>query len=783
MTQYKLGFTCTLIATGVLLPVAGAQAGAFSTGVFDQKCYSDVPVAEPTPANINQMPVEVNADNAEATQNGKAIYRGDVQVFQGNRSLSSGYTELDQTTKDVTAKGNIFYQDGQVTLRSNDVLHSNLNTQKTTLGNAEFQVHSSPARGKADQINLDQKQQTVELQQTQFTTCPPGQESWWLKASSVKIDQNEVFGEAWNASLWVKDVPVFYSPYMTFPVKDQRKSGLLYPTFAYNSSDGMDLSTPYYWNIAPNYDMTLTPRIMTNRGNMLKTEFRYMPVANTQGTLYTEYMSSDSQASKENPNIDARWLLNVKQSTNLLDNNWRTNVDITRVDANDYNYFNDLHPPVGAVVDNQLVQSATTGYYQEQWNLSGEVRDYQILLPNAVTPHQELPRLNYNAYQQGKGYETALSSELTRFAHDSDVRPAYTGTRFHVEPGLTIPVAKAAGYNLETQFKMLYTHYEQDVPDNLDSYYVNEGFSSQTMDNSVNRALPSMRVKGGLVFDRTASWNSQLYTQTMEPEFQYLYLPYRNQNNIGLYDTTNILPDYYSLFSDRRFAGLDRISDANRLSLGLTSRIFDNESIERVRFTIGQAYNLTPQRVTLLPNDTSSTNSRSQLALEGDVHPSDPWFIKGRLLYDTQAKQTSLGSGAVEYRNAGYLGQLNYRYVSKNNVVTTAPYQQTDISQLGGVAMVPLDNNWQGIAAYYYDLKQSVTVDRQLGLRYDSCCWSIDMVLEQANKPDNLTLTSTQETRIGLQFQMKGLGSVGSGTKYRLDTQLLPYTRPFNLND
>ena len=409
------------------------------------------------------------------------------------------------------------------------------------------------------------------------------------------------------------------------------------------------------------------------------------------------------------------------------------------------------------------------------------MRDYQILLPDALEPHQMLPRINYNAYHQGEWYETAFNGEMTRFTHASDLHKAYTGDRLHMEPSLTIPLAKAPGYNLDTQFKLMYTHYQQDVPADMDPYYYQQGFGN--LASTVNRTLPSARLRGGLVFDSIGSWDNQLYTQTLEPEFQYLYVPYKNQDDIGLYDTTNMLPDYYSLFSDRRYAGLDRLSDFNTISAGLTSRVFDNQSVERLRVTIGQAYSLTTPKVTLLPNGTQNTNSRSQLALEGDVHPSDPWFLKGRVIYDTQEDEVNLGSSAIEYRQNKYMAQLNYRYVREGNVVYDAPYEQTNLSQLGGLTTIPINKKWQAIAAYYYDLQQKNNIDRLIGLQYDSCCWSINLVLERANKPDNVTLTADEETRFGLQFQMKGLGSVGSGTNYSLDTQLLPYTRPFNLND
>ncbi len=787
MTHNLTGLTCIVFASGLLLPYHSAQA-AVGAGAFDKRCYSDVPAAQTAPDDINQQPVEISADSAEATKDGKAVYRGDVQLFQGLRTLNSNYTELDQNTRELTAEGKIFYQDGQITLRSNQMLHSNLNSRQSTLEQAEYQLHGSPARGSADRINLDDKQKEVELQGAQFTTCPPGQEMWWLKASSVKVDQNEVFGEAWNATIWLHDMPVFYTPYMTFPVKDERKSGLLYPSFTYSDSYGTDFRTPYYWNIAPNYDMTFTPRFIQKRGTMLQDEFRYMPTPEHQGVLYGEYLGTDRKLEQDQavpgyayPEVNRRWLANVRHSSSMEDGTVRLGTDFTRVAADDYNYFNDFSPPVGSLVDNQLMQSLTAGYYQKDWNLTSEVRDYQILLPDALAPHQMLPRLNYNQYWQYQWLDLGFNGEIVNFAHNSELHKSYTGQRFHLEPVLTVPLARTTGAKLDAQFKLMYTRYQQDVPDDLDPIYAQYGLDD--LDENVTRTLPSVRVNGGLVFDRIGSWNQRLYTQTLEPQFQYLYVPYKDQNHIGLYDSTTMRQDYYSLFSDRRFAGLDRISDANQVSLGVTSRIFDNNSVERLRLMLGQSYNLVNPKVTLVPIEEQATNTRSLLTFDGDAHPVDDWFLRGGVQYDTEHGYLSAGNSAVEYRNDGYMGQLNYRFVRQGNVVYDAPYKQTDISQLGALTTIPIDGKWNAIAAYYRDIKQKNNIDRLIGLQYDSCCWKVNLVVESENKPDNTTLTATQETRFGIEFEMKGLGSVGSGTNYSLNTQLLPYIRPFNLND
>jgi len=766
------GFSALLLTSLFWAPASQAQL-QLGAGVFDERCYPNVPPLLQADANEQAQPVEVTSDRAEATQQGKAVYQGDVEVKQGLKQFSSQYTELDQQTRQVTARGDIRYKDGSVTLVSQGELKGDLNSRQSSISQASYQLHGSPARGNARLIELNEHASSVKLTGAEFTTCQPGQEMWTLKASEVSLDQDEVFGEAWNATLWLKDVPIFYMPYMSFPIRDERKSGLLYPTMGYSNRDGVDFAQPIYWNIAPNYDMTFTPRYIEERGTMARSEFRYLPIEGNEGSLYGEWLGTDRQLD------DSRWLVNVRHQTLSMEDALRFKVDYTRVKQDDYNYFNDLSPSVGTLVDNQLQQSMSLGYYQPNWNLTGEARDYQILLADTVLPHKLLPRLNFNAYSPANPYDLALHTELTNFDHE-DSR-YYRGQRLHLEPQLNLPLLNTPGYQLDSQFRLMYTHYQQQLPNDYDSNLVALGLND--LDEQVDRLLPSVRVAGKLIFDRQDYWKNRPFTQTLEPQFQYLYIPYRNQDNIGLYDTTTLRQEYYSLFSDRRYAGLDRISDANRVSVGASSRVFDAEGIERVRLTLGQSYDLVRPKVTFYPKEVVSSNSRSLLSFRGDVRPLHHWFGHSGVEYDTQQNRFSAGSAALEYQHDEWLGQINYRYVREGNLSLSDPDEVTDISQLGLLARLPVTDNWQLIGAHYTDLQQSTALDSLVGIRYDACCWSLNLAFERHRRPDNASLTAETENKLGLQFELKGLGSIGSGTDFTLDTRLLPYSRPFNLND
>lgn len=809
MTKWTLGYSYPIALTISLIPAltpAIVQAAPLTpppaTGILDGLCYDYVPKVEKLAPgkDANAQPVEVDADRLEAKQGGTAVYQGDVKVRQGVRKFDSDYAELDQKSRDVIAIGNIYYNDGQITVTSDKTLKSNLDTKNSELEEGKYQVHGSPVRGSADRVTMTNNNQNITLEGAQYTTCPPGQEVWTLKAGSIDIDQTEVFGEAWNASLWLYDYPVFYFPYINFPIKDERKTGLLYPGYTQSSKNGMDITQPFYWNIAPNYDATITSRFMDRRGLMEQVEFRYMPDPAHAGSLYFENLADDKQYD-ETPSLNEklsdghRYLLNARHTSLFADNAMRVSVDYTKVRDRDYNYFNDFSPKVGTQVENQLQQSLMAGYFQPNWNLNTEVRTYQILLASAQQPHELMPRINHNYYHQGNWYDLAWNTEVTRFGYNNtqasaqNLGDAYTGTRVYTAPTLTMPLIDEAGYYLDSQYKLMYTRYDQEVPDNMSSTFTKrftpEGASGVTLDEGIiTRTLPSFRLKGGMTFERNQDWFGGNANQTLEPEFQYLYVPYKDQDNIGVYDSTTMRQDYYSLFSDRRYAGLDRISDSNRVSLGVTTRVYDQAGDERIRLAVAQAFDFVAPRVKLYPSESLATNTRSPLSFEGDAKINEQWFAHAGAQYDMDQSEISSANSALEYRREKLISQLNYRFVRNANYDLSNTNQVADLNQVGMLLTTPLNDQWHLYGGYYHDLDQGVKVDRKVGLKYDSCCWSINFNLEWVNTPDNVTMRPTSERSLGIQFEMKGLGSVGTGSKgTSLDTEALPYIRPFNLRD
>lgn len=749
------------------------------------RCFSHVPLVVDSAAGDTNAPISVTADALDATRDGKIIYRGQVEVEQGARQFNADYMELEQISRDVLATGNINFTDGSITVNNTEQLTGNLNTKNSELLQADYQFHGEPGRGHAKKVTLSDNPQQVDLKGASYTTCPPDGEVWKLKASSVKVEQDEVFGEAWNAVLWLGEVPVFYFPYLKFPVKDERQSGLLYPSFNFGGDNGTDISLPYYWNIAENYDATFTPRFMDRRGTMAQLEFRYLPIAGQSGTLYGEYLGSDDKWLNTDKEDDSRWLVNWRHNARFdAAGHWRANVDYTKVAAEDYNYFDNFKPPVGQLVENQLMQSFRGGYYDRHWQVTTEIRDYQILVPEIATkPFQLAPSVALTSYQGFGDFDLGMDAEVTQFKNDD--RQAYEATRVHMEPKLVYSVVNQPGAQLTADLGAYYTHYEQDLPTNLSGYYQNNlGFTTDGLDSSVDRLLPRARLNGTLVFDREAQWFDQDFTQTIEPQLQYLYVPFKDQDNIGLYDTTTMRQDYYSLFSDRRFAGLDRISDANQITGGFTSRVYDADSVERLRLAIAQTYNFISPRVRLYPNDEPSDTKQSFLTFEGDLNIDGNWFVHTEAQQDTRNQQLAGANITLEYNNQGKLAQLGFRHLNQDYFQDAS--LTDDLNQLGGTFSWPLDPQWRVIGGHYRDIELNRNIDTLLGLRYDSCCWAVSLVWEQTEKEEyqGNAYVPSQETLIGLRFELKGLSSLGAGSsEFSPGTNLLPYYRPFNLNN
>ncbi|WP_371328494.1 LPS assembly protein LptD [Pantoea sp. 1.19] len=760
---------------------------------LQSQCMLGVPSFNRPPVNGNadQLPVTINADQATGNYPDDAVFTGKVDVKQGNSRLQADEVQVhqrqpngqDAPVRTVDALGNVHYDDDQVILKGPKAW-SNLNTKDTNVWNGNYQMVGRQGRGVADQMKLRGDNRYTILENGSFTSCLPGDNSWSVVGSEVIHDRDEQVAEIWNARFKLGAVPIFYSPYLQLPVGDRRRSGFLIPNAKYGSNSGFEFTLPYYWNIAPQADATITPHYISRRGLQWQNEFRYLTRAGA-GLMELDYLPSDKIYEDErakNGEDSKRWLF-YWQHAGVYDQHWRFNVDYLKV--SDPYYFTDLTSNYGSTTDGYAAQKFSIGYADTNWNATLSTKQFQVFPEQASNNvYRAEPQLDINAYQNDIGpFDGHIYAQAVKFTNVNDRLP--DATRLHAEPTLSLPLSNGWA-SLNTEAKLLATHYEQDDLD----YYNTTYNPSSPLASSVNRVMPQYKVDGKLVFDRDMNW-AEGYTQTLEPRVQYLYTPYRDQSQIGLYDTTLLQTDYTGLFRDRAYSGLDRIASTNQVATGVTTRIFDNDLVERFNVSVGQIYQFTPSRVAPRSSDRLAEDDTGSLIWAGDTYwkVSDRWGIRGGMQYDTRLDNIAQGNAVLEYRrDADRMLQLNYRYSSPeyvstalNRDITKNPIYENGISQVGATASWPIADAWSVVGAYYYDTKSRQPADQLVGVQYSSCCYAIRVGYERKiTSWDNENLNSKYDNQVTFNIELRGLSpNYGLGTGEMLRSGILPYQRAF----
>ncbi len=751
------------------------------------------PLTSGTP---NEQPVTIHSDSAKGTYPDDSVFTGKVSVNQGNGQLQADEVQLHQRqqsgqstpTRTVDALGNVHYDDNQVILKGPKAW-SNLNTKDTNVWNGDYQMVGRQGRGSADQMKLRGNNRYTILENGSFTSCLPGDNSWSVAGSEIIEDRQEQVAEIWNARFKVGSVPIFYSPYLQLPIGDRRRSGFLIPNAKYGNDNGFEFMLPYYWNIAPQMDATITPHYMSKRGLQLQNEFRYLSEFGS-GLMELDYLPSDSQYNKDKAARDIasddssnRWLFYWRH-TGVYDQHWRFNADYSKV--SDSYYFNDLASKYYSSTDGYANQKFSIGYADTNWDATLSSKDFQTFShTNSNSIYRVLPQLDVNIYQNDLGpFDTHVYGQFARFTNTNPKYPR--ATRLHIEPTIDLPLSNGWA-SLDTEAKLLATHYQQDNINNYNNGSIDSSADRYQLKNSVNRTMPQFKVDGKMVFDRDMDW-SPGYTQTLEPRVQYLYVPYRNQSDIYPYDSTLLQTDYTGLFRDRTYSGLDRISSANQVASGVTTRIYDNNLVERFNVSVGQIYSFTPARTG--SDELDDSNDRGSLTWAGDTYwkISDYWGVRGGLQYDTKLDNIAQGNAILEYRrDADRMVQLSYRYSSPQYVAQALndasllenPIYKNGISQVGATASWPIADAWSIVGSYYYDTRNSKPAEQLLGVQYSSCCYAIRLGYERKiNGWENDT--SKYDNSISFNIEFRGLSSDYTlGTAQMLHQGIIPYQPAF----
>lgn len=763
-----------MILLAIAAPVAATELGA---PLPVQQCYPALslpPILAQLDANDSRL--RIYSGKVQLAENQSAVFSQGVQLTQRDTLLSAPSAVFDATNQVFDASGGIDYYNPILKVGSSS-FQANFDNNTATLQQADYRFIHQAGRGHASELSATGK--TVVLKDANFTTCPEGDNGWSLQANTININAEDGWGEASHSVIRIKDIPVMYVPYMTFPVSDKRKSGLLFPKFGSSQKLGLAYEQPIYLNLAENYDATITPRVMTQRGTQLKTEFRYL-TQSQQGGLQLEYLNNDQEKPAD---FGSRYLAHWSHKMTVAEQ-WRASVDFS--DVSDDAYISELGSDYNNQSDTQLYRQAQLSFYGDTVQSDLRLQGFEIL-GNYQNSYAALPQLDLRSASPTKlpaGFEFSWSSQYSHF--EKGGASTDNADRLHLEPTLRLPISEPA-YDLLFETSLLSTTYQQDVA----------AVSGINRPDRVRRNLPRVLLNGKLNFERQYSWFSEDGYQTLEPQVQYLYIPYRDQTMIGLYDTARLQDDYYGLFRQNRYSGLDRINDANQVSVGWTTRMYDAAEVERLRFSVGQIVYLNSPKTTLssissdsnadgIPDSMQSDNiaaNESVLAIEAQLHWKQRWYLNSGMQYDATTSRVLKSNVTLDYRaDDKKLLQLNHRY--------SRDVSGYEIKQLGSLATLPLAENWQAVGSYYRDLTNQRLLELNLGLQYESCCWAIRLVARRQTETNFESVSTLAgnparlDSSIALQFVLKGFGdSAGFDVSDMLSSGIFGYRRPYLLNN
>jgi LPS-assembly protein len=755
------------------------------------------PPAELTSADDNaNAPIEATAERSEVVDGNIYSLTGDVHVIQGQQSVEADEVVLNQATGQADIQGNVTFREPRFRLYGHSGEINNLNNT-AEFNDVNVLLYETQIRSDAKRFKRH-GDDSLHLNQAIITACPPGSTpAWSIQAESIDIREENLWGVARNPVFKFKGVPVFYLPFMTFPTSNDRLSGFLFPAVSFSDNGGLDVSLPYYANLAPNYDLIVSPRHINDRGSMLETQFRHLSktfesevnLAFLEDDPGIDDRDTDSlveagiiEEGEQSPFIDRdRWLVGLYQDGGAaagLNKRWYSSVDFTRV--SDQNYFRDLNnTAIDVSSETHLLRNGTFGYRFDNWSASIAATSYQTLVFDIVEPYKELPKVNVDGSYQFGNWLLDANQEFVSFEHSDDVdfrdRNLIIGDRARLE------------YDLLWQNQEIWGFFTPGVHVKHLAFELNEGNLSQDVENSQDYTTLQGSLDSGLYFEREGSLFGGNYLQTFEPRLFYFYSDFTDQSELLQitddnqsvdFDTADLSFDYNQLFRTSRFTGGDRLDDDHRLSIGLTTRFINDTSGQEVfRASIGQIYFFEDRRVFLNSADEEITPN-SEIAGEFSAAISDLITWDADLIYDEEAQEVSEGRTNLRYSDDYRLINVGFNFTRRpdrtddfSNTVETHT-RQSDISMI-----LPVTDNLNIILRNLHDF----TFDRELdsfgGLEYNSCCYRARFVWRRWLDSDLAEVIDEEDLDFKRGFffdiQFKGLGS-GQGKFHELLSEAIP---------
>ncbi|MEJ2140234.1 MAG: LPS-assembly protein LptD [Gammaproteobacteria bacterium] len=717
-------------------PVVLAQSADEPALIRGIGCWPEA-VSPFEPDGLELQPIELTTGGADIEDDGKAVFSGPVSMRSGDMSLEAASASYDRKSGVFLAEGGIAFRNGASRVSGESVRYDA--TQGLfTFTDGDFELPFTPARGSAASMELS-RTGYLQLEKVVYTSCPAGNNDWLLKARSLKIDAESGRGTARGASLRFKNVPFLYVPYFTYPVTDERKSGLLFPKVGSSNQRGFELETPVYWNIRPNMDATFIPHYMGKRGLQLGTEYRFL-TRRHDGILWGDLLPNDDETGED------RWQYDVRTQS-FLPWAWRSTIKATGV--SDDNYYEDMTSSRQLSSQTNLERKLDLEQYTRNWSLFLRVRDFQTIDPEILPedePYAQMPQLVADgSWRNGLlGLDYKLGTEAVYFHRKDNINETKpNGARLHVQPEVALPL-EYNGFYLTPEIALDYAGYQLD------------GLPAGQND-SPSRSAPIANIDSGAIFDRLAGKSNQLLI-TLEPRVQYTYIPFRDQSDIPIFDT--IVPDFnlVQLFRKNRFIGYDRLGDTNQLSAGITSRVLDSSGGRQLlALTIGQTRYFETGQVTLSDDDPETFDTSNYIA-ELSIRAWRNWTAGVELQYDATNDRTARTSARVQYKpDDSKAINLGYRYVRES-------LEQVDVA-----AAWAISEQWSAIARYNYSLLEDKPLDQFVGLEYESCCWAIRVL----GRRSVARSTGQSDSSISFQFELKGFSNVGSSSITGLERDIL----------
>ena len=699
-------------------------------------------VAVPGEAGREGLPVFVDADNISGATDRYVEASGNVVARRLDESLSADWMRYDQAADRLHARGQVVLTRERTRVEG-DELQLQLATHLGEMRPIRYESQGDKGqyvRGGADALQFEGEDR-YRLSQATYTSCPVDNDDWVLRTDDLKLDYIGNIGTARNVRVEYLGTPILYAPWMDFGLDDQRKTGFLAPSVGASDKRGFEFAAPWYWNIAPEQDATFTPRYMSKRGMQLATEYRYLK-PNYAGELNLEYLPGDKVAERD------RYLGQITHNQRF-DAHWSGSLNITQV--SDDKYFTDLSSVVHQTAQTNLLKEGSLSYHGDWWAASGRVQSFQTL--NSDPLFSRVPQLLLTAAQQrphGYPIDLDFSGEFVRFAHAWNSQPE--GDRVYAYPSVKFPLTTSYAY-ITPKLGWHLTRYDLDRA-------APGGVLQET------RSLPIFSLDAGLEFEREFAFSGSPYIQTLEPRLYYLHIPYQDQSKLPVFDSTLLDSSLYTIFSENQFAGIDRINDADQVTLAVTSRLLDNANgIERLQLTVGQRYYFSDQRVTLPGMQPRGANSSDVLAiLSGQV--TNRLRLSGNLQHNADSGETArFGVGAFYRDSPGRLLNMDYRYARDS-------LDQIDLS-----AQWPLAPKWYGIGRLNYSFRDSRVVEALGGFEYNAGCWSLRGVLHR------LALTQTETNNaFFIQLELRDLTKLGPNPLELLKRSIPGYAKSDEFN-